>query len=130
MLVLAKEYQESGVTVFAYNPSMMTIDLPTSVSADKGYEDKLKVFLAIIRMWVKPPAVPAKRIVTLASAQTGGRTGKVVKEMNALGMLWSAVREGARCLFGSAGRGPEIEIDTVPSAFSVEWSNQREEGTQ
>lgn len=130
MLVLAKEYQESGVSVLAYNPGMMTTDLLTSVSVVEGYEDKLKVFPAIIRMWAKPPAVPAERMVALASVQTGGQTGKVVKEMNALGMLWGAVREGVCRLFGSAGRGPEIEIDTVPSAFSVEWSNQREEGTQ
>jgi len=51
MLVLAKEYQESGVSVLAYNPGMMTTDLLTSVSVVEGYEDKLKVFPAIIRMW-------------------------------------------------------------------------------
>lgn len=127
-LALAKEYQESSVSVLAYNPGMMTTDLLTSVSVVEGYEDKLKVFPTIIRMWAKPPELPAQRMVALASAQTDGQTGKVVKEMSVPVMLWGAVREGVRRLFGSTDSGPELEINTVPPAFPVGLPNQQKEG--
>jgi NAD(P)-dependent dehydrogenase (short-subunit alcohol dehydrogenase family) len=127
-LALAKEYQESGVSVLAYNPGMMTTDMLTSVSAVEGYEEKLKIFPTIIRMWAKPPEVPAKRMVTLASAQTDGQTGKVIKEMSVPGMLWGAVREGARRLFGSTDSEIDVAINTVPSAFPVGSSSQQKEG--
>ena len=40
-------------------------------------EDKLKRFPAIVRMWAKPPEVPAAKAVWIASSATDGKTGEI-----------------------------------------------------
>ncbi len=117
-LALAKEHQDSDVGVYALNPGMMTTDMLTRVAAVAGYESDIKTLETITRMWAKPPRIPAQKAVWLASAATDGRTGLVVREMTVWFMLWGALREGLRRLFGRGiSSTAEVDVKTVPSVF-------------
>jgi glucose 1-dehydrogenase len=113
---LAKEYADSGVGVYAFNPGMMSTDFLTRLEAVRGYTARLKVMPTIIRMWATPPDVPAARAVWLASSATDGRTGLEVHEMSTARMAGGALREGLRRL---AGNRPteKLEIVEVPPAL-------------
>jgi len=71
--ILAQEYKESGVGVYAFNPGMMITDLLTRVDAIEGYEGRLTSFDTVIRMFGKPPEVPAEKVVWLGSSATDGK---------------------------------------------------------
>lgn len=116
---LAKEYQKSGVGIYAYNPGMMTTDLLTDLVAVSGFEKPLKAMPTIIRMWAKPPEVPARRVAWLASAATDGKTGLEIREMNAVGMAGGALREGLARLTGRKPADAEIKVALVPSMLPV-----------
>jgi NAD(P)-dependent dehydrogenase (short-subunit alcohol dehydrogenase family) len=114
-VALAKEYQESGVEVLAYNPGMMRTDLLTEVAVVEGYEERLDVLETIVRMWAKPPAEPARRVVALVGEE--GRTGRVINEANLLTLAGGALREGLRRLLGRTDAALEVEVRTVPAAY-------------
>jgi len=114
-VALAKEYQESGVEILAYNPGMMRTDLLTEVAVVEGYEERLDVLETIVRMWAKPPAEPARRVVKLVSEE--GRTGRVINEANLLTLAGGALQEGVRRLLGRTDDALEVEIRTVPAAY-------------
>jgi NAD(P)-dependent dehydrogenase (short-subunit alcohol dehydrogenase family) len=114
-VALAKEYQESGVEVLAYNPGMMRTDLLTEVAVVEGYEERLDVLETIVRMWAKPPAEPARRVVALVGEE--GRTGRVINEANLLTLAGGALREGLRRLLGRTDDALEVEVRTVPAAY-------------
>jgi NAD(P)-dependent dehydrogenase (short-subunit alcohol dehydrogenase family) len=99
-LCLAAENKDSGVGIFALNPGMMLTDLLTDVDVVSGYEEKLKVFPTIIRMWAKPPEMPARKAAWLASSATDGQTGKLVSVMSTRLMLGGAIRECWRWITG------------------------------
>jgi NAD(P)-dependent dehydrogenase (short-subunit alcohol dehydrogenase family) len=118
-LALAKEYQDSDVGVYALNPGMMTTEMLTRVEAVEGYASDLGALETITRMWAKPPEIPARKAVWLASAATDGRTGLLVREATVWFMLWGALREGLRRLLGRGkASSPEVDVETVPSTFS------------
>jgi short-subunit dehydrogenase len=110
---LAKETRETGVSVFALAPGMMTTDLLTEVEVIDGYQDRLKVMGTIIRMWAKTPEDAALKAVWLASAATDGQTGKVVKLMGLGAMLGGALHEGLRRLARQAPP-PPVNLKVVP----------------
>lgn len=116
---LAQEYRASGVGIYAYNPGMMTTDLLTDVVAVSGFEDTLKALPTVMRMWAKPPEVPARRVAWLASAATDGKTGLIVKEMTARSMAAGALREGLARLTGRKLADPPVKVTLVPSMLPV-----------
>lgn len=99
-LALAKEYTGSGVGIFGYNPGMMTTELLETPSVIEGHQDRLKVLPMILRMWAKPPEVPAEKMVWLASSAMEEKSGKVYGFMNPGNMLTGALKEGMRRLSG------------------------------
>jgi glucose 1-dehydrogenase len=78
-LGLAKEYENSRVNIFAFNPGMVLTDLLTRVQVVKGYEEKLKAFPMVIRLLAKPAEIPAIKVAWLASAATDHMTGNVIQ---------------------------------------------------
>ena len=112
--VLAKEYEDSGVGVFALNPSLMYTELMLQVDAISGYEDQLKVLETIMRMWANDPAVPAAKAVWLAGPATDGRTGLTVRVMTPVSMLRGALREGVRRLLRRPAPPDRLNIRVVP----------------
>jgi glucose 1-dehydrogenase len=114
---LAEEYKDSGVEVFALNPGMMDTDLLLNVEVVEGYEKRLDALETVMRILSQQPEVPAAKAVWLASAETDGRTGLVVRELTSLKMLRNALGELARRLLRRTGRPIDIHITSVTAAF-------------
>jgi glucose 1-dehydrogenase len=116
-LALAQEYKESGVGIFAFSPGMMVTEMLTRVKVVAGYDARLKSFPTVVRVLGKPPEVPARKAVWLASAATDGRTGLEVHLFNPLVALASFLRDRVRRLTGQRDDMPEIQITPVPPAI-------------
>jgi NAD(P)-dependent dehydrogenase (short-subunit alcohol dehydrogenase family) len=116
-LALAEETKTCGVGVFAFNPGMVLTELLTDVEVIEGSEERLKRFPTVVRMWARPPAVPAAKAVWIASAATDGKTGEIYNIMTTRAMLGGALREGMRGLFGqrptAATEEASITIRTI-----------------
>jgi NAD(P)-dependent dehydrogenase (short-subunit alcohol dehydrogenase family) len=110
---LAEETRGKGVEVLTINPGMMLTDLLTDVEVIAGYEEKLRPYSTIIRMWAKPPEFAAEKMVWLASTATDGKSGLTVKVMNPGMMLSGAFKEGWRRLFRLPGPEMKLKIRTV-----------------
>ena len=117
-LALAQETKQSGaggagnlIGVFAFNPGMVLTELLTDVEVIEGHEDRLKQFPAVVRMWAKPPAVPAAKAVWIASAATDGKTGEIYNIMGTGTMIGGALREGMRGLLGKRAAKADDEAD-------------------
>ncbi len=113
---LAEEYEESGVGIYAFNPGMMTTDLLQSLEVVEGYEEKLSVMGTIVRMWAKPPEIPARKVVWLGSDATDDRTGLVVRQSRLPDLVWGALQEGLRRITGQ-GTPEQVEIEKIPPAI-------------
>lgn len=118
-LALAKEYQDSGVGVFAFNPGLMETDMLDQVEAVAGYEDRLEPLRTVRRLWSKPPEVPARKAVWLASAATDGRTGLEVKELDFRTLVGGLLREGARRVMGKPAPEIRLQVVTVPAEIPM-----------
>lgn len=113
-LALAEETKGSGVGVFAFNPGMVLTELLTDVEVIAGSEPKLKNFPAIVRMWAKPPEVPAAKAVWIASPATDGKTGELISIFSRKEMVGGAVREGLRSLLRKPAPPVVVKMHTVP----------------
>jgi glucose 1-dehydrogenase len=118
-LAMAQEYKDSGVGIFAINPGMMTTEMLTDLTAISGYESGLQAMPTIIRMWAKPPEVPAQKIVWLASSATDGRTGLEINEMSRGILLSGALREGLRRLTRRPAPPMNVHVATVAAAMPL-----------
>jgi len=116
-LALAEEYKHTGVGVFAFNPGMMDTELLLDVKVIEGFEERLKPLKSVMRLISKPPEVPARKAVWIASSATDGRSGLVVRQMGMGGMLLGLFAEGIRRLSGQAPRQINIEIKKIPPAI-------------
>ncbi len=77
-LALAKEHKaQKNLSIIALNPGLVDTDMLHKLDAVQGYEHKLNPLRTVIRMWAKPPQVPAERALHLASRATDGKTGIV-----------------------------------------------------
>ncbi len=111
---LAIESKESKVGVFAFNPGMVLTELLTNVDVIEGSEDRLKVFPTIVRMWAKPPNIPAKKALWIASSATDGKTGLLVNIFSPWTMLTGAIAEGYRRLFHKPDSDIDFQIKPIP----------------
>jgi NAD(P)-dependent dehydrogenase (short-subunit alcohol dehydrogenase family) len=127
-LAVAKEYKDSGVGVYAFNPGMMRTDLLMRVTAVEGYEARLKLLETVIRMWATPPEAPARKVVWLASAATDGRTGLEVKLSGPASLLGGMAKEGMRRLLRRPAPPLDVTVRTVPPALSTEISKRTDQG--
>jgi glucose 1-dehydrogenase len=116
-LALAEEYKNSGVGIFAFNPGMMDTDLLLDLQVIEGYEKRIQPLKTVMRLFSKPPEIPAQKAVWLASSDTDGKTGLVVRQMNTGNMLRGVLREGIRRLSGRKPRPIDIEIKSIPPAI-------------
>ncbi len=116
-LALAKEYKDSGVEVFPFQPGLMTTELLSEVEAIEGHEARLKVFPTIIRMFGKPPEVAAQKAVWLASDATNGQSGLEVTVMTRGAMIGGALREGWRRVTRQPLVEMKLNLKVIPSAL-------------
>jgi glucose 1-dehydrogenase len=118
-LALAREYKESGVGIFAFGPGMMTTEMLTNMCVVAGYEHLLKSFPTVVRVLGKPPEVPARKAVWLASSATDGRTGLEVYLFNPGQALFGFMREGIRRLARQPDNSPKPNITPIPPAIQL-----------
>jgi len=116
---MAQEYKESGVGIFAINPGMMSTEMLTDLTAVSGYEKRLQAMPTIIRMWAKPPEVPAQKVVWLASSATDGKTGLVINTMTRGLMLSGALREGVRRMTRQPAPPMDMRVAVIPAALPL-----------
>ncbi|HEX9114894.1 MAG TPA: SDR family oxidoreductase [Anaerolineae bacterium] len=115
---LAAEYRGDGIGIFAFNPGLMLTDLMTDLRAVAGYEDRLNALKTVLRLWGKPPAVPAQKLVWLASVATDGKTGLMLRVLTPKQMAAGVLREGVRRLTGRPAAEIDLHIESVSPALS------------
>lgn len=118
-LGLAREYRDTGVGIFGFNPGMMRTDFLTDLQAVSGYEGRLKVMPTVIRMWASEPEGPARRVVWLASNATDGKTGLMLDYMGPAQMLGGMLREGLRRLLRRPATPVDVKVAMIPAALPL-----------
>jgi glucose 1-dehydrogenase len=117
-LALAKEYKDSGVGVFAFQPGLMDTDLLTDVTTFADYDQRLMSIMPfLIRAIGRPPEVAARKAVQLASSATDGKTGLYVQLGSTFGVLLGFLKEGLKRLLRLPSRPVEMHVKTIPSSF-------------
>ncbi len=128
---LAKEYQDSGVGVYLLNPGLVDTDMLHHLHFIDGYQENIKIFKIVTRMWAKPPDIAAQKAVWLASSDTDGRTGISVNVMTPRMMLAGGVKE----LFNRLMRRPlperEVKVSLIqptinPSENIIDSANDKQ----
>lgn len=110
---LAREYQGSGVGVFAFGPGMMRTDMLLRPTVVAGHERRLgNAYQTVLQMRANPPEIPAAKVVWLASSATDGRTGLEIELLGFRQILAGMAREGFRRLLGRRST-PEVQLVPV-----------------
>lgn len=112
-VALAKETRGRGVQVLGFNPGLMLTELVQEVHAVKGFEHRLRPFVGVLRLWGEDPAVPAARLVDLASGAERPRSGKIVNVLTLRRMLAGVWRDVGRRL--AREPAPAIELRVIPT---------------
>lgn len=112
-VALAKEYKDTKIGVFAFNPGLVDTDMLHQIDVAPGYEDTVQTLKVIIPMWGNPPEVPAEKAVWLASSATDGKTGKIVRVLGPKRMLTGLLREGWRRITRAQATPVELTVNTV-----------------
>ncbi len=112
-LALAKEYAQSGVGVYAFNPGLVQTDMTGQVDVCPGFEEKVKPLNTVMCLWSNPPEVPAKKVLWLASSTTDGKTGLNVNVMGPGLLLVGALKELVRKISGKPSLLPDAKIKVV-----------------
>ena len=110
---LAKEYRDSGVEIIAFNPGLVITEMLSEVAVVPGYEQAVQPLKTVVQLWGNPPAVPAQRVVWLASSATDGRNGLVERQLNGLAMLRGLLREGWRRFTGTPAPAFELNVHAI-----------------
>ena len=112
-LALAKEYKDSGVGIFAFNPGIVDTEMMHRLEATPGYETRLKPLSTVIQLWGNDPDVPAEKALWLASAATDGKTGLAVNVLSRPELFTGALRFLANKVLRRPQRDATLEIATV-----------------
>ena len=72
---LAKEYKNSGVEIFGFNPGLVRTEMLSNVYALSGYEDRMSPLRFVALLWGNDADIPAQRALWLASSETDGKSG-------------------------------------------------------
>lgn len=115
---LAKEYKNSGVDVFGFNPGLVRTEMLSNVHALSGYEKKMNPLRFVAMLWGNDADVPAQKALWLASSATDGKNGLQVTVLTA----WFMVSRLLALPFGWLSKVPkellELNITSVEPAIS------------
>ncbi len=114
---LAKEYADSGVGVYAFNPGLVTTEMLSQVQAVAGYEEQLNPLKSVVRFLGNPPEVPAERALWIASSATDGRTGLSVRVLTPGFLASRAVRAAVRWITRRQDPEMPLHVETVRSVI-------------
>jgi NAD(P)-dependent dehydrogenase (short-subunit alcohol dehydrogenase family) len=112
-LALAKEYEGSGVGIFAMQPGLMLTDMVMRPVAVGGWEEKVKVLGVVLGILGNPPEVPAELAVRLASAETDGKTGLQYSVLTTGAKLRAGLRALGKKLSGKGWPRVPLEIQSA-----------------
>ena len=112
---LAREYADSGVGVYAFNPGLVTTEMLSQVSAVQGFEAKLAPLTKVVAVLGNPPEVPAERALWIASSATDGRTGLNVQVITPTFLLARGVRAAWRWITRKQEPEMPLNVETVKS---------------
>lgn len=112
-LALAKEYKDSGIGIFAFNPGLVDTDMLRKLESAPGYEAKLKPLSTVIQLWANEPDVPAEKALWLASPATNGKTGMAVSVLTRGAALSGALRFLVNKITRRPQRDATLDITTV-----------------
>jgi NAD(P)-dependent dehydrogenase (short-subunit alcohol dehydrogenase family) len=118
-LALAKEYKDSGVGVYTFNPGLVDTDLLRKFRVIAGYEERAKMLKIVMRMWAKPPEVAARKALWIASDATDGRTGLDISLLGPATLVSGALREAVRQLLRRPAPSIELSVTTVPAVLNL-----------
>lgn len=116
-LALAQEYQDSGVGIFLLNPGLIDTDITRHLHFIRGYESNIKVFNVVFNLFAKPPEVPAKRVVWLASSATDNRTGLRINMISTSNMLRDILHAGLGRIRGRKAPPLDVKISIIEPAI-------------
>ncbi len=115
---LAKEYKNSGVDVFGFNPGLVRTEMLSHVHALNGYEDRMNPLRFVALLWGNEADVPAQKALWLASSATDGKNGLQVTMLTA----WFMLSRLLALPFGRFSKEPrelmELNITSVEPALS------------
>ncbi|MCA9904528.1 MAG: SDR family oxidoreductase, partial [Anaerolineae bacterium] len=114
-LTLARENENSGVGIFAFNPGLVETDMMRHVEAVQGFEQRLKPLETVMRLWANPPEIPAQKALWLASSATDGKTGLMVSVLTRRRMMGGLLREAVRRVTGQPAADTPLDIRTLTS---------------
>jgi NAD(P)-dependent dehydrogenase (short-subunit alcohol dehydrogenase family) len=104
---LAKEYADSGVSIFKFSPGMVITKMLTNFDVVEGYQHLLKDFPTVVRVLGRAPEFPARKAVWAASSATDGKTGLLIDSFSFWVVLEGALKEGVRLI---THRKSELDI--------------------
>jgi NAD(P)-dependent dehydrogenase (short-subunit alcohol dehydrogenase family) len=125
-VAMAREYRDTGIEIYAFNPGLMTTEFMSRVEAVQGYAGRMKPLEMVMRLWSNPPETPAEKAVWLASASTDGKTGLVVRVITPAFMLGGILREGMRRLTRRPGPDYHLEVAEIPPAIPFPLAREKE----
>jgi glucose 1-dehydrogenase len=109
-LALAREYKNTGIGIYAFNPGLVLTEMLTHVAAVNGYAKAVRPLITVMHFWGRPAEIPARKALWLASSATDGKTGLVVKLMNPGFLLFGVARELWRRLWHLPDPIPQVTI--------------------
>ncbi len=114
---VAREYADSGVGVYAFNPGLVTTEMVSQVQSVAGYEAQLNSLKTVVRLLANPPEVPAARALWIASAATDGRTDLNVQVLTPTFLVARLVRAAWRWVTRHREPDMPFSVETVSSAL-------------
>lgn len=113
-LAIAKEYRNTGISIYAFNPGLVDTRLLRNIEAIQGYEQMLTRLSTIIRWWANPPAVPAEKALWLASPATDGKTGLEITMLTLTRILGGILRDQWRRIRRKPAPDTSLQIHALP----------------
>jgi NAD(P)-dependent dehydrogenase (short-subunit alcohol dehydrogenase family) len=117
-MVLAKEYANSGVDVFGFNPGLVRTDMLSNIEAVSGYEKRLNPLRYVTMLWGNDADVPAQKAVWLASSATDGKNGLQVSVITTYFKISRLVRQAFHWLARKPSELKDLNITTIEPEIS------------
>jgi glucose 1-dehydrogenase len=115
---LAKEYANSGVDVFGFNPGLVRTDMISNIEAVSGFEKKLNPLRYVTMLWGNEADVPAEKAAWLASSATDGRNGLLVSVLTTRFMISRLFKQAFHWLTQKPSELMDLNITSIEPEIS------------
>jgi glucose 1-dehydrogenase len=116
---LAKEYKDSGVGIFGFNPGLVRTEMISQVEAISGMEKSLTPLRFVTLLWGNEADTPARKALWLASPATDGRSGLMVTVLTPAFMIGRIFSTGLRWLMRRPMESTDLKITSVPPVMEL-----------